>query len=201
LTNTDENNIIKEPKGSTSEYSVDWSVINTKGYQDKIIDLTDKKVVGKAVYKVAKTILEHRQGTPKEDLYLIDARAGEIVYKIDDSDKDKHVRGTSELLALLSKKDGKDLIMVQNHPQNLPPSNTDLNTLYKNPKIKYGIILGHKGEIYKYTAPKKEIADFEISVAKAKFKKLGYTDKEIDEIVYKILSKKFDFKLEVVKNG
>ena len=138
-----------------AECAVDWSVINTKKYQDGIISLTEgKKVLGTAVYKISKTMLEHRQGTKQEDLYLLDARTGTVVYKDITTIVEMGVEKTPELMSLLSQEDEKDFIVVHNHPKNGYPSATDFNTLYENPKIKYGIIVGHKGTIYKYTTPK-----------------------------------------------
>lgn len=201
LTKEKENNIIKEQNGFGGEHSVAWSVINTKDYQDKIIALTDKKVLGKAVYKVAKTILEHRQGTAKEDLYLIDARTGAVAYKDITTDAEMGVIATEELMSLLSKKDGKDLIIVHNHPKNGYPSSSDFNALYENAQIKYGIIIGHKGTIYKYTAPKQKMQDIDIDAKVIKLMRKGWSEQNAINKAYKELGKVFGFVLEVINNG
>ena len=183
------------------ECAVDWSVINTKKYQDGIMYLTEnKKVVGTSVYKTSKTILEHRQGTKQEDLYLLDARTGMVVYKDITTTVEMGVGKTPELMSLLSQEDGKDLIIVHNHPRDGYPSATDLNALYENPKIKYGIIVGHKGSIYKYTAPKQRLQDIDIDVRVLKLSRKGYKKQEAEDRTYKELAELFGFKMEIIKN-
>lgn len=182
------------------ECAVDWNAVNTKGYQDGVISLTDgKKVLGTSVCKVAKTMLEHRQGTEQEDLYLLDARTGNIVYKDDTSTAKMGVEKTPELTALLSKDDEKRYISVHNHPKDGYPSATDFNALYDNPKIKYGIIVGHKGTVYKYTAPKKRIPELDIELAIVKYEKKGYSKHLAKENAFDYLSKVFGFTLEVLE--
>lgn len=183
------------------ECAVDWNAINTKGYQDGVISLTDgKKVLGTSVCKVAKTMLQHRQGTEQEDLYLLDARTGNIVYKDDTSTAKMGVEKTPELTALLSKDDEKRYISVHNHPKDGYPSAADFNALYDNPKIKYGIIVGHKGTVYKYTAPKKRIPELDIELAIVKYEKKGYSKHLAKENAFDYLSKVFGFTLEVLEN-
>ena len=201
LTKEKENNIIKEQNGLVEDYAVNWNLVNTKAYQDKIIEVTDKKVLGKSVYKVAKTILEHRQGTKKEDLYLIDARTGAVIYKNITTDAEMGVSETEELMSLLSRKDGKDLIIVHNHPKNGYPSSSDFNALYENSKIKYGIIVGHKGTIYKYTATKQKMQDIDIDAKVIKFMRKGWTEQNANYKAYKELGKVFGFVLEVINDG
>ena len=184
------------------ECAVDWSAINTKEYQDGVISLADgKKVVGTSICKVAKTILEHRQGTEQEDLYLLDARTGNIVYKDDTSTAKMRVEKTPKLMDLLSKDDEKRYISVHNHPKDGYPSATDFNALYDNPKIKYGIIVGHKGTIYKYTAPRELIGEKQIDFLILHYRDLGYSERTAKEKAYQILMKKYEFKMEVLRNG
>lgn len=185
-----------------AECSVDWSAINTKKYQDGIISLTEgKKVLGTAVYKVSMTMLEHRQGTKQEDLYLLDARTGAVVYKDITTAVEMGVERTPELMSLLSREDGKDLIIAHNHPKDGYPSAADFNALYENPKIKYGIIVGHKGTIYKYTAPKQRMQNIDIDVRVLKFSRKGYKQQEAEDRTYKELAELFGFKMEVIKGG
>jgi hypothetical protein len=50
--------------------------------------------------------------------------------------------------------------------------------------------VGHKGTIYKYSAPNKEITDFDIKVAIKHYEKLKYLPEKAEDFAYKILSKK-----------
>ena len=88
---------------------------------------------------------------------------------------------------------------MHNHPKNGYPSATDFNTLYENPKIKYGIIVGHKGTVYKYTAPKKKIPELDIELALTKYEKKGYSKHSAKEKAFEDLSKAFGFTLEVLE--
>ena len=90
---------------------------------------------------------------------------------------------------------------MHNHPKNGYSSATDFNTLYENPKIKYGIIVGHKGTIYKYTAPQKRIVDFDVTVAIKHYLHLDHPLAASKEMAYKDLGYKFGFTLEVIRNG
>ena len=89
---------------------------------------------------------------------------------------------------------------MHNHPKNGYSSATDFNTLYENPKIKYGIIVGHKGTIYKYTTPKQRMQDIDIDVRVVKLCRKGYTQQEAEDKTYKEWAELFEFKLEVIKN-
>ena len=58
--------------------------------------------MGTAVYKISKTMFEHRQGTKQEDLYLLDARTGTVVYKDITTTVEMGVEKTPELMSWLS---------------------------------------------------------------------------------------------------
>ena len=159
-----------------------------------------KKILGTSVYKVSKAMLEHRQGTKQEDMYLLDARTGSVLYKDITTTVEMGIEKTPKLMSVLSQEDGNGLIIVHNHPMDGYPSATDFNALYENPKIKYGIIVGHKGTIYKYTSPQQRMQDIDIDVKVAKLCRKGYTKQEAEDRTYKELAELFGFKLEVIKN-
>ena len=205
LTKNKKKNIISvgesKKQGAQIDCAVDWSAVNRKKYQDGIISLTEgKKILGTSVYKVSKAMLEHRQGTKQEDMYLLDARTGSVLYKDITTTVEMGIEKTPKLMSVLSQEDGNGLIIVHNHPMDGYPSATDFNALYENPKIKYGIIVGHKGTIYKYTSPQQRMQDIDIDVKVAKLCRKGYTKQEAEDRTYKELAELFGFKLEVIKN-
>ena len=63
-------------------------------------------------------------------------------------------------------------MLIHNHPGGSPPSISDLNALLSTPNAK-GIVAGHDGSIYRYSAPKEKIPQFDFDVAIMKYK--GYT--------------------------
>ena len=52
---------------------------------------------------------------------------------------------------------------MHNHPYSSRPSADDLNSLLQNPKVKYGIIIGYDGTLYKYTKPKEIVLDLAVT--------------------------------------
>ena len=156
--------------------------------------------VGKTVSKIETEVLKHRQGTEHEDLYLIDARTGKKVAQNVNSSELLKIGKTKEMSDILSADDGKDYVLVHNHPYSSPPSVADFNSLLKHPKIKYGIIVGHNGKVYKYTAPCAEIREEDLAISIKHYRKLNYSSDTAEEMAYKDLAKKFRFSLEELKN-
>ena len=201
LTNEEKRSRLDE-KGETS---VNWSKVKTKSYQDNLYvlvgrtrkDGTSTKPLVNSIRNSANNILLHRDGTTGEDLYVLDERTGAVLYVDKNEENESRVDGTRELEELYSKKDGRSLITVHNHPNNGFPSATDFNTLYSNPKIKYGIIVAHNGKVYKYTAPKRLMPKGIIRLTIAKYK--NYAPETAKKLAYKELQEKFGFTLEVME--
>lgn len=107
---------------------------------------------------------------------MLDARTGQIVAKQTESTKPQRIQYNSEVTDALAAKDGKKYISVHNHPESMPPSLNDLNALYRNEKVEFGVIVGHDGAVYRYTKPKREISREAYEVAIAEYEKYsGYT--------------------------
>lgn len=195
-------NIVENSKNSSTgvDTSVNWSIINNKKYFDQFKTITEKRNTAKSLSRAVMTTLRHRDHTKREDLYLIDLRSGVVAAKNLESKEDLKVGKTAKMEKLLSTEDEKQYILFHNHPMSSPPSVADLNSLYKNPKIKFGVIVGHNGTIYKYTAPCEKIREDDIEITKKHFLKLGYTQKTAERQAYDILSRKYKFKLEEIAN-
>ena len=188
--------------GQSVDTSVNWSIINNKQYFDRFTKfVSEKKNVANAISRAAIKSLHHRDGSRYEDLFLIDARIGKEVARNVTSKEPQKVANTAEMRTLLAAKDNKTYIALHNHPESTPPSASDFNSLYKHPKIKYGVIVGHNGTVYKFTAPNKLIQKDEISIAIKHFIGLGFTIETAEAKAYESLSDKFNFRLEVLKNG
>lgn len=181
------------------DISVKWSIINNKKYFDGLKELVGKRNAGNALQRAVLGALDHRDGTKGEDLYLIDLRSGVVAVKNTSSDLDLGVEKSEKMDKLLNAKDDRQYIVFHNHPLSSPPSVTDLNSLYYNKKIKFGIIVGHDGTIYKYTAPNKIINDNDLNILLKHYLKLGYSKETAQEKAYEILKSKFTFDLEIIK--
>ena len=185
----------------TVDNPVNWSIINNKRYFDNLKSFVgEKKVVSQTIASVAFKALKHRDHSDREDLYLIDARTGKEVAKNLKATERLKVPPTEQMKKLLEKDDGRQYILFHNHPLSSPPSVADLNSLYKNPKIKFGVIVGHDGTAYKYTAPNEEMEESVVNVAIGHYLLQGYSYKTAEERAYEDLSRKFGFILEVIKN-
>ena len=176
--------------------AVDWKDINTKHHKDALIKLTGSRNVGLTIAKIERDILTHRDGTEHEDLYLLDARSGRVVDKNTVSTILLGTYKTEKMTQLLQNDDSKEYILVHNHPYSSRPSASDLNSLLENPKVKYGIIIGHDGTLYKYTKPKEIVID--LAIASYVKKSRTETEDELSarKLAYQRLMEKYEFTLE-----
>ncbi len=182
--------------------SVNWSIINNKQYFDKIRNLGGKKTVGNTLASSVLHTLRHRNNTKGEDLYLIDVRSGVVAAKNTSSKEELGVERTARMMKLLSAQDDRKYILFHNHPQSSPPSITDLNLLYWNHnKIKFGVIVGHDGTIYKYTAPKREIPKGLWEVCCSEYLNQRYSQQTAEEKAFEDIRVSFEFNLEIIKEN
>lgn len=182
------------------DISVKWSIINNKPYFDRLRAVAGKKTIGKSVARVTLEALRHRDGTKGEDLYLIDARSGIVVSKNVDSTTELGVEKTPRMKRLLTEDDDRSFILFHNHPMSSPPSIVDLNSLFQHPKISFGIVVGHDGTIYKYTAPNQEIPSNALDIAIFHYENMGYSHITARQKAYERLRKQYGFSMEVIPN-
>ncbi|MDR0987654.1 MAG: hypothetical protein LBL98_08195 [Ruminococcus sp.] len=147
--------------GRIKETQIDKSYINSVEYRRKFDNMTgDRKLDGK-IYTESKTILAHRSGTQYEDLTFISTLDGtsksntsyaetEIRAGKDENSVIRKVIPTNAMKELVKKSSPNTVIAIHNHPGNSLPSLSDLRSAFAN-RYKFGIILTHKGEVYKYT--------------------------------------------------
>jgi hypothetical protein len=176
--------------------AVDWKSIKTKQHNDSLIKLTGSRNVGLAIAKIERDILTHRDGTEHEDLYLVDARTGRIVDKNTSSTTLLGTCKTEKMKYLVKKDDGKEYILVHNHPYSSRPSAGDLNSLIDSPKVKYGVIIGHDGTLYKYTRPKELVLELAIASYVKKAQMETGDALLARKIAYQRLMGKYGFTLE-----
>lgn len=169
----------------TVDISVKWSIINNKQYFDRLKSfLGTKRAVSNTIAAVAFKALRHRDHSDREDLYLIDARTGKEEARNVTATERLKVPPTEQMKKLLAQDNDKQYVLFHNHPLSSPPSVADLNSLYKNPKIKLGVIVGHDGTAYKYTAPKEEMEEHVVNVAVGHYLSQGYSYKTAEKRAY-----------------
>ena len=142
----DETVKITKKDGERTNSSVNRDFVNSKEYHDKFEGLTKHKAVNESIYQEAMRMLEHRDGTPFEDMVLIDARTGKFIVGNMDSKVVGRTGLTKKQFSILSKHKG-DAIIVHNHPNSSRISYKDILTMHRNENISAIVAVGHDGSI------------------------------------------------------
>lgn len=151
-----ESEIEKAKTAGKGEHPLNVQAINTKEYTEKYNGIGKNRVVDTSVKNEAISIMNHRDGTPFEDLAYIDNRTGARKFIINDSDTPYGVAHSPECDKFLKNYDG-GLIALHNHPGGSRPSYSDIRLAigydYKTEKIVYNsieksVIAGHNGKVY-----------------------------------------------------
>ena len=135
-------------KNHVSDYGVvDRRLVNSKEFHDKFEGFSGHKKTDEALYQEAMRILEHRDGTPYEDVVIINSRTGAIVESVLDCDVIGKVKITAEQLETI-RSCGDKLILLHNHPNGSRPSYADIRKL-KEANIDAVVSVGHDGSLFK----------------------------------------------------
>ena len=153
-------------KDSKNDFSVDSTLVNTKKYHDKFESLTGHKQADEALYQQSMKMLEHRDGTDREDMVLLDSRTGKVITQNMSSEKSGRTGLTNEQYADYLKYNGA-VTIVHNHPNSSRVSFTDIKSMFINDKVDTVIAVGHDGSVYKVYNPNR---DFDIE----KFEEMVY---------------------------
>lgn len=140
---------ITNKKSMAKAGKVDLEYINSKQYKNKFSEICDNPEANSELYKNAKAMLTHRNGTAKEDLYLINKNTGQTVGSVTGSQKSYQVEYTDSVLEAIQNASPGSLISIHNHPTNIPPSGADFASAgYR--KYAVGVVACHNGEVYVY---------------------------------------------------
>lgn len=144
-----ESAIIKN-NGKENNYTVNYSVINTKGYHDKFMGLTEHKNTDEALYQEAIIMLRHRNGTEYEDLVALDSYSGELLTKNDTASGMFTFRtGFSNQQEKLLKERKRLFELLHNHPNSSAPSTEDIKGLFKREYAHATTVVCHNGNVYR----------------------------------------------------
>lgn len=144
--NLDETVKITKKKGEKIYSSVNAELVNSKKYHDKFEGLTSHKSTNESIYQEAMRILEHRDGSPHEDMVLIDSRTGKFITGNMGSQLVGKTGLTAAQYAAVEKHNGT-ITVVHNHPNNSRISFTDIMTMYANPSIDSVVAVCHDGSV------------------------------------------------------
>lgn len=135
--------------------NADLEYISSDKYAKKFDNITDNADVNKAILECSRAAIKHRNGTLYEDMYLINGNTGEIIGKQTESTVECGVVYSDEFAAALKKAKSRNIpiIALHSHPEGYPPSIDDFNSAHKH-DYTLGIVAGHNGQVYVYSAPK-----------------------------------------------
>lgn len=177
--NSQDNNVEKGISGkannTTEKNKVNIDYINSKKYREKFYKITNNPDVNAELYKCAKAELIHRNGTYKEDMYLISIIDGKRK-GINTSTKLDNIIEYNDSLnnAILSNPKGT-LISIHNHGTNLPPTGADFSSAGVR-QYAQGVIVCHNGDVYTYKVGSKIFTSKLFDDTVEKYKKLMYNE-------------------------
>lgn len=149
----------------SNKNTINETYINSPEYRERFAGITGIDNVDSAIADEAQRMLLHRTGTNYEDLVLLDSKTGEVIYRLDSSERDLGVRYDQGIVGAITKAhdEGREIISIHNHPNNTPPSLDDgVSALvhgYSN-----GVVVCADGHIYTHTKSTVEFTDEEIGM-------------------------------------
>lgn len=189
----------RERELSGGQFGADLDYVRSDEFVDKLKKHPKTSHLSESIARVSRQMLQHRNGTPFEDYYLIDAETGRIVALSNKARKTKGVVYNDQVRKAFKEKPEQSLVSIHNHPSGYPPSLSDFASLQqrsKNNTVKYGLTIGHDGSVYWYTRPNKRIPKIALSKYShqiEKFKKMGYNEVVAQEKTLEMFSNLFEF--------
>ena len=138
---------ITKKKGETNPSSVNRKLVNSKEYHDKFENITEYKAVNESIYQESMRMLEHRDGTPFEDMVLLDAKTGKFITGNMSSEVVGKTGLTESQFSKVAAHKG-DIIIVHNHPNSSRISAKDIITAHKQDNVSSVVAVGHDGTVH-----------------------------------------------------
>ena len=192
----------RERELSGGEHGANLDYVRSDEFLNKLEKHPKTSHISDSIARVSRQMLQHRNGTPYEDYYLLDAESGRVVALSNKARKRKGVVYNEQVRKAFKESPEQSLVSIHNHPSGYPPSLSDLASLQqrsKNNTVKYGLTIGHDGSVYWYSKPNKRIhkkAEQEYENLIEKMIKLGYTEVKAQEKTLTLFAEKYDFVFE-----
>ena len=189
----------RERELSGGQFGADLDYVRSDEFVDKLKNHPKTSHLSEPIARVSRQMLQHRNGTPFEDYYLLNVDTGRVVALSNKARKTKGVVYNDQVRRAFKEQSEQSLISIHNHPSGYPPSLSDFASLQqrsKNNTVKYGLTIGHDGSVYWYSRPNKRIprsAQEQYVNRIDKFKKLGYNESVAQEKTLELLSEVFGF--------
>lgn len=192
----------RERELSGGKFGANLDYVRSDEFLNKLKKHPKTSHLSDSIARVSRQMLQHRNGTPYEDYYLLDAETGRVVALSNKARKRKGVVYNDQVRNAFKENPEQSLVSIHNHPSGYPPSLSDLASLQqrsKNNTVKYGLTVGHDGSVYWYSKPNKRIhkkANQEYENLIEKMIKLGYTEVKAQEKTLTLFAEKYDFTFE-----
>ena len=192
----------RERELSGRQFGANLDYVRSDKFVDKLKNHPKTSHISEPIARVSRQMLQHRNGTPFEDYYLLDADTGRVVALSNKARKTKGVVYNDQVRKAFKESSEQSLVSMHNHPSGYPPSLSDFASLQqrsKNNTVKYGLTIGHDGSVYWYSKPNKRIhkkANQEYENLIEKMIKLGYTEVKAQEKTLALFAEKYDFTFE-----
>ena len=187
-----ERGITSKRTPKNSDYSVNWETVLSNKYKRKYNGITGNVKTDESIYKYAKAGLIHRDGTDREDLYIISKSTGKVLGKNITSTEAFGVRINDSIRSAVKNNQG-DLIGLHTHPDNTPPTGSDFETAFKRGYY-LGTVACSDGSVYIYGCADQFASARIIDDTIEKFKKL------IDDSGKKVYSNDREAHLAAIKS-
>ena len=128
---------------------VDLNYIKSEEFRHKFNKLTNNTSVNDALRNYATAMLVHRNGTDGEDLYIIDAKTGDLIVREISSKGELEVKLDKSKAENIRENHFGETIGIHNHPTNVLPTGSDFTAAgYRG--YDFGVVVTHTGRVFKY---------------------------------------------------
>ena len=173
---------VEESKKLKTSGHVKWDAVGSAEYRKLFSQMDETGEVKKTLYKKAMDMFKHRDGTMLEDLYLIDGTTGRVVATSTHAERALETNYNEEIKRAI-KNGSKNLISVHNHPNNVPPTGSDVASSFR---YRRGYVFCHDGTIYSYSCGKVPFSGLLFDLTVASLRNSGYN---LDEATKTAFSK------------
>jgi len=137
-----------KPKFTDTNAVVDRSILDSSKYRGVFDKMGESKKVTRSVFQQVKAMLTHRSGSNFEDLSFIDSITGKFLTRFD-YDVERQCVPSKAMKRMVKNSEPFTIIGIHNHPHSTVPSLDDIAQVWQR-KQKYGIVVCHNGNVYKY---------------------------------------------------
>ncbi len=171
--------------------SINRVLINSNEYKRKYSGITGSTKIDNSIYKYARAGLIHRNGTKREDLYILSRATGKVLGENTTSIEDFGVKANKSITNAVKENIG-NTIGLHTHPNNVPPTGSDYETAFKR-RYNLGVVACADGSVYTYGCSEKYVSARIIDNTIEKFKKM------VDDSGKKIYSNDIDAHLAALE--